>query len=61
MVSIGATSFRPVREAEIGDLMTVVGRDGDAEITLDELAETCGTINYELACGFGMRLEKIYV
>ena len=41
--------------------MTIVGRDGDARITLDELARACGTINYELACGFGMRLEKIYV
>lgn len=63
MVSIASESFRPtpVHEAEIGDLMTVVGRDGDAEITLDELADLCGTINYELACGFGMRLEKIYV
>ena len=37
------------------------GRDGEARITLDELAAACQTINYELACGFGMRLEKIYV
>lgn len=45
----------------VGDLMTIVGRDGEARITLDELAAACQTINYELACGFGMRLEKIYV
>ena len=29
-------------------------------IALDELAETAQTINYEIACGFGRRLEKVY-
>ena len=61
MVAITETSERPVEEAEIGDLMTIVGRDGDAEITMDEMARLRGTINYEVACGFGMRLEKMYV
>ncbi|MFR2950488.1 MAG: alanine racemase, partial [Collinsella intestinalis] len=61
MVAVSETSLRPTQEAEVGDLMTIVGRDGDAQITLDELARACGTINYEIACGFGMRLEKIYV
>lgn len=32
---------------EIGDVVTLVGRDGDVEITADELAGHCGTINYE--------------
>ena len=39
----------------------IIGRDGDAEITMDEMAALRGTINYEVACGFGMRLEKVYV
>lgn len=61
MVAISENPMHPEPEAEVGDLMVLVGRDADAKITLDELAEMCGTINYELACGFGMRLEKIYV
>lgn len=61
MVAISENPMRPAPEAEVGDLMTIVGRDGEARITLDELAAACQTINYELACGFGMRLEKIYV
>ena len=61
MVAISENPMHPEPEAEVGDLMVVVGRDGDARITLDDLARMCGTINYELACGFGMRLEKIYV
>ena len=61
MVAIQSTSARPAVEAEYGDLMTVVGRDGDAFISLDEMARLRGTINYECACDFGLRLEKIYV
>ena len=61
MVAIAETSARSVPEAEVGDLATIIGRDGDAQITMDEMAQLRGTINYEVACGFGMRLEKIYV
>ena len=61
MVAISETSLRPVEEAEVGDLMTIVGSDGDGQITMDEMAQLRGTINYEVACGFGMRLDKIYL
>ncbi len=44
-----------------GDVVTVMGVDGDDAITADELAELIGTINYEITCHFGMRLEKLYV
>ena len=45
----------------MGDLITIVGKDGDAVISMDEMARLRGTINYEVACGFGMRLEKVYI
>lgn len=61
MVSIQQTTARPIEEAEIGDLVTIVGRDGDEVITMDDMASLRGTINYEVACGFGMRLEKVYL
>ena len=47
-------------DPQIGDEVLLVGRQGDAEITLDEMAATLGTINYEMACGFGLRLPKVY-
>ena len=31
------------------------------EITADEIAGIRNTINYEVTCNFGMRLEKVYV
>ncbi|QWT17710.1 alanine racemase [Collinsella sp. zg1085] len=60
MMAIQETSARQMPTAEIGDYVTIIGRDGDAEITLDEHAQMRGTINYEVACDFGMRLEKVY-
>ena len=61
MVAIQSNPAHEVPEAECGDLMTIIGRDGDASITMDEIARLRGTINYEVACDFGMRLEKVYV
>lgn len=43
-----------------GDEAVLVGEQGDQTIIMDELAELAGTINYELACAFGARLERIY-
>ena len=50
-----------VKPVEAGDEVTLAGRDGDAFISLDELAEKTGTINYEVACMFDLRLPKVYV
>ena len=61
MVAIHQTPLHQTPWAEHGDLMTIIGSDGDDRITMDEMAELRGTINYEVACGFGMRLEKIYL
>ena len=61
MVAIQSNPAHEIPEAEYGDEMIIVGRDGDAEITMDEMARLRGTINYEVACGFGMRLDKVYV
>lgn len=62
MVAIQQTSSaREPAWAQHGDLMTIIGADGDERITLDEMARARGTINYEVACDFGLRLEKIYV
>ncbi len=43
-----------------GDEFVLVGSQGDERISMDELADLAQTINYELACAFGMRLEREY-
>ena len=35
----------------LGDPVTLIGRDGGEEITLEELAEKSGTLHYEFQCG----------
>lgn len=53
--------FDRVPPVQIGDEVVIIGAQGDDRITLDMMAEAVGTINYELACAFGMRLAKLYV
>ena len=50
-----------VPEAESGDIVTLIGRDGSERITADELASVYGTIGYEVVCGISKRVPRIYV
>ena len=43
------------RSASRGDEFVLVGEQGAERISMEELAELAGTINYEMACAFGMR------
>ena len=54
-------SYRRAEPVAEGDLVTIIGADGNERITADEMADLRGTINYEVTCNFGMRLEKVYV
>ncbi|MGH7459352.1 MAG: alanine racemase [Longimicrobiaceae bacterium] len=49
-----------VPAAEVGDVVTFLGRDGDAELRLDEVAGRCGTISYEVLTGLTARLPRVY-
>ena len=49
-----------VPEVRAGDTATVIGRDGGAEITAEEVAERCGTITNELLSRLGARACRIY-
>lgn len=53
--------INPLSPVEVGDEVVIIGEQGSDKITLDMMADEIGTINYELACGFGMRLPKLYV
>ena len=48
-------------DVKCGDVVTLVGKDGNQEITLDELANLVGTINYELACDINVRATRVYI
>ncbi len=44
-----------IPDVRCGDTVTLIGRDGDEEITLEELAELSGILNYEFQCGLSRR------
>lgn len=48
-------------DPQVGDEVLIVGSQGIAEVTIDEIAEKLGTIQYEVAIGFSHRLERVYV
>ena len=49
-------------DPQIGDEVVIVGEQGEAAVTIDEMANTLGTIPHEIAIGFGCsRLPRIYV
>ena len=44
-----------------GDEVVLLGRQGDAEITVAELAEKAGTITWEIFTGLGPRVVREYI
>lgn len=49
-----------IPEAQMDDLVTLIGTDGDLEITIEELGDISGRFNYELACDLGKRIPRVY-
>lgn len=43
------------------DVVTLIGRDGDAFLSAEEVAAVSGRFNYELVCDISMRVSKIFV
>jgi alanine racemase len=46
--------------AKVGDEVVLIGRQGEARLTAEDLAYTWGTINYEVVCGIGARVPRLY-
>ena len=48
-------------EVKVGDEVVLIGKQKNKEISASEIAELCGTINYEIVCNLSGRLEKIFL
>ncbi len=42
------------------DLVTLIGRDGERELTAEQVAKWSGRFNYELVCDISTRVSRIY-
>lgn len=47
-------------DPQMGDAVVVVGRQGDAEVLMEDLCSACNAVPYELLVGFGRGLPKLY-
>ena len=45
---------------ETGSKVTLIGEDGNEVITADDMAESIGTIGYEIVCNISRRVEREY-
>lgn len=50
-----------IPQVRVGDRVTLIGRQGERAIRLEELAQAADTIAYEISCAVGQRVERVYV
>jgi alanine racemase len=50
-----------IQDVTVGDEAIIFGRQGSGEISVYEVAELCGTISYEIICGIGKRVPRVYI
>jgi alanine racemase len=52
--------IRTLPDLQVGEIVTLIGQDGDLAITADDWATTLKTISWEILCGFKHRLPRIH-
>jgi alanine racemase len=50
-----------IPDLQAGEVVTLLGQDGQEQITADAWATTLGTITWEILCGFKHRLPRVAV
>jgi alanine racemase len=55
MIDVGGVDIK------VGDQAVLIGSQGKHRITAEELAVLSGTIPYEIVCGLGSRIPRVYL
>lgn len=50
-----------IEGVEIEDRVTLIGRDGDEFISVEEMSGLAGSFNYEFVCDLSPRVKRVYV
>jgi alanine racemase len=50
-----------IPDVKQGDEVTIVGTDGNQRLTVEELAKTAGSFNYEYVCDITKRVPRVYI
>jgi alanine racemase len=51
----------PGAKAAVGDEVVLIGRQQGACVSVEEIASLLGTISYEVTCGIGARVPRVWV
>jgi len=50
-----------IPDLQVGEVVTLLGQDGEYSISADDWANTIGTISWEILCGFKHRLPRVNI
>ncbi|MDP1852991.1 MAG: alanine racemase [Candidatus Omnitrophota bacterium] len=50
-----------IKNIKVGDTVILIGKKGGCAVTAEELAGLSGTICYEIVCGIGSRVPRVYI
>jgi alanine racemase len=59
-MDLSMMQLEPVPVAEVGDEVVLIGSQGDATITVEQVADRWDTINYEVTCGISQRVPRLF-
>ena len=50
-----------IPDVKMEDVVTLIGRDGEEHISVEDMADLSGSFNYEFVCDVGQRVKRIYL
>ncbi len=59
-MDVSVVQLEPSDKVAIGDEVVLIGKQGDAEITVDAVAQRAGTIPYEILTQIGTRVKRTF-
>lgn len=59
-MDVSVVRLEPSDTVSIGDEVVLIGKQGNAEITVDEVAQQAGTISYEILTQIGSRVKRTF-
>ncbi|WP_138755174.1 alanine racemase [Paenibacillus sinopodophylli] len=61
MIALDSAATEIDGPVETGEEVVLIGRQGDSVITVEDIADQLGTINYEIICMLASRIPRTYV